>query len=342
MPPRSKRAHRKKSKAAAPEAAEQIPPKFDTEKIKQLYSTMLGCRMAAERGHLLVKQEKLPGDLGVVAGQEAAEVGALIDLMADDCVALGRRDLTARFIRAAPLKTIFADLYARRAGTGNGLGRPQADNRAAEAMIVPAFSLSAQLNLITGVAWSLKRHGKQNVAVAFSGDDSAALASWRDAVIFSALHKLPIVHIVHNQAGNGSVRASLDLAEEPAARQPNLPAFTVDGNDVVAVYRVAQEAIRRARQGHGPALIECETIRGHGLFDAGTPSLGLNVPEAEPLVDPVARMEAYLQQKGLWSERWKRKLVENFNRKLDQAVEFAERSLEQRRKRMKSKLATAS
>lgn len=344
-PRKPKRASRQNGKAAAATTAAQIPLRFDTDKIKQLYSTMLGCRMAAERGHLLMKQDKLPGDLGVTAGPEASEVGALIDLWADDCVALGRRDLTARFIRAIPLKTIFADLYARRAGAREGLGRPPRAGIAPETMIAPGFPLCAQLNLVTGVAWSLKRHGKPNVAVAFSGDDSASLASWRDAVTFSAVHKLPIVHIVYGHDGDGSIRGSLDLGDEPGRarlRQPSLPAFTVDGNDVIAVYRVAQEAIRRARQGYGPALIECQSSRGRSAPDADPLNLGLGAMEPPQSADPVARMEAYLQRKGFWSEKWKRKLVEDFTRKLDQAVDFAEKSLRQHRKRLNSKLATAS
>jgi pyruvate dehydrogenase E1 component alpha subunit len=344
-PRKPKRPPRQNGKAAAATTATQIPLRFDTDKIKQLYSTMLGCRMAVERGHSLIKQDKLPGDLGLTAGPEAAEVGALIDLWADDCVALGRRDLTARFIRATPLKTIFADLYARRAGALDGLGRPQRGEIAPETMIAPSFSLSAQLQLVTGVAWSLQRHGKPNVAVAFAGDDSASLASWRDAVVFSAAHKLPIVHMVYSNDGEGSIRANLDLGEAQGhapSRQPTLPAFIVDGNDVIAVYRVAQEAIRRARQGYGPALIECQSSRWRSTPDADSLDLGLGAVEPPQSADPVARMEAYLQRKGLWSDKWKRKLVEDFTRKLDQAVDFAEKSLQQRRKRMNSKLATAS
>jgi pyruvate dehydrogenase E1 component alpha subunit len=287
--------------------------------------------MAAEKGRFLVKEDKLPGDLGVTTGQEAAEVGALVDLFEDDCVALGRRDLTARFIRNSPLKTIFADLYAQRVGATNGAVRDP------QAMIAPAFSLAAQLNLITGVAWSLKRHGRPNVAVAFADDESTSSGFWRDAVDFSALHQLPIVHMVYRSLGAGSVRSGLLAGQNSSV---SLPAFTVDGNDVVAVYRVAQEAIRRARQGYGPALIECESCWGN---QPNTESEGSGTDGGHPdqPVDPIVRMEAYLQQKGLWSDKWRRRLVESFTRKLDQAVEFAEKSL-QRRKRTHSQLANAS
>jgi TPP-dependent pyruvate/acetoin dehydrogenase alpha subunit len=331
MPTGSKRGRHQKSRQTAKKRREplttQNPIAFDADKLKQLYSTMLRCRMASERARLLARQGNLFEDLGAATGHEAAEVGALIDLLADDCVAPGRRDLTACSIRGTPLKTIFAQLYDRRLGpNGSALARHR--NGVPQTMIAPAFSLSAQLNLVTGVAWSMKRHGKPGVAVAFSGDDSASLGFWRDVVRFSAAHKLPIVHIVHNNAGDGSVSARLSRSTEDSAAntQLGLPTFTVDGNDVVAVYRVAQEAVRRARQGHGPALIECQTYRWSSRLGTDAASRPSSPEELEQATDPLARMEAHLKERGLWSDRWKGKLVERFNKEIDRAVEFAERS----------------
>lgn len=324
----------------------QSPVALDSNKLKQLYSTMLRCRMIAEKARLLVKQGKLPGSPGTASGQEAAEVGALIDLLAEDCVAPGRCDLTARFIQGMPLKLIFAQLYAGQAAPGNGFVLPPSRGHTPRAMIVPAFALSAQLNLVTGVAWAARMHGKANVAVAFSGDDSASLGFWRDAVSFSAAHRLPIVHVVHNNAGDGSVSARLSLPGKDlatSAEDHGFPAFTVDGNDVVAVYRVVREAIRRARQGHGPALIECQTYRWCSQMETDSASHRPGTVELERSADPISRMEAYLEPKRLWSDKWKRKLVDGFSKKLDKAVEFAERSVQRPvDRRDPSLLATAS
>jgi pyruvate dehydrogenase E1 component alpha subunit len=330
IPRRSKRARRQKLAKAAgasrSKLAAQNPVPLDSDKLRQLYTTMLGCRMAAERARSLVKEGRLSADLGAATGTEAAEVGALIDLLADDCVAPGRRDLIAFFIRGTPLRAVFAQLYARQAGP-NGRGLTPNRSHFPQSMVAPAFAVSAQLNLVTGVAWSLKRHGKPSVAVAFSGDDSASLGFWRDAVYFSAAHKLPIVHIVHNNAGDGSVGARLSRpAHDSANMQPSIPAFTVDGNDVVAVYRVAQEAIRRARQGHGPALIECQTYRWGSQLETDSSSRRSGAEALDQSTDPIARMEAYLEQKRLWSDKWKHRLAERLSQQLDKAVEAAGRS----------------
>jgi acetoin:2,6-dichlorophenolindophenol oxidoreductase subunit alpha len=326
----------------------QKPAQLDSNKLKELYSTMLKCRMIGEKARLLVKQGSLSGDFFTAIGQEATEVGTLIDLLDEDCIAPGRRDCTARLIRGTPLKLIFTQLYARQAGRADACSSVLAPKRGRASMIAPAFSFSAQLNIATGAAWAARMHGKPNVAVIFSGDDSVSLSFWRDAVNFSVAHKLPVVHVVHNNAGDGSIspRLSLPGTDLPTSSQrPGLPAFTVDGNDVVALYRVAQEAIRRARQGYGPALIECQTYRWCSQLETDSAKHRPSGVELEHSADPLALMEVYLNQKRLWSDRWKRKLMESLARELDSAVEFAERSL-QRAERVAnnsaSPLATAS
>jgi TPP-dependent pyruvate/acetoin dehydrogenase alpha subunit len=326
----------------------QRPAQLDSEKLKELYAAMLKCRMIAEKARLLAKQGNLSGDFFIPAGQEAAEVGALIDLFAEDCIAPGRRDCTARLIRGMPLKLIFAQLYARHAGRSDGFPFAPPHKHGQPSMIAPSFSLSAQLNIATGAAWAAKTHGNPNVAVTFSGDDSACLSFWRDAVNFSVAHKLPVVHVVHNHSGDGAIGARLSLPETdlPVSSQAaSLPAFMVDGNDVVAVYRVAQEAIRRARQGYGPALIECQTCRWCSQLETDSAKHLPSTAEPEHSADPVLLMETYLKQKSLWSERWQRKLMESFARELDKAIEFAGRSLqpsENVARMTPSPLATAS
>ncbi len=325
-------------------AATQAPGSLDSDKLRQLYATMLRCRMAAERARLLAKEDIVASDLGV-SGQEAAEVGALIDLLGDDCVAPGRRDLAACLIRGWPLKAIFTRLYERALYPASEALPPPTRSYDCQTMISPAFALSTQLNLVTGVAWALKRHGRPNVAVTFSGDDSASLGFWRDALKFCAAHRLPMVHIIYNNAGDGSVSARLLLAEDAPAKgnHLSLPAFNVDGSDVVAVYRVAQEAIRRARQGYGPALIECQTYRWCSRLETDSSSQRPGAVELEQSADPIARMEAYLQQKRLWSDKWKQKLAARFSKDLDAAVEFAKRQAQRRSGEVDpSRLATAS
>jgi TPP-dependent pyruvate/acetoin dehydrogenase alpha subunit len=317
---------RRRSKQT-PKASPILPPpaSLDATKLKQLYTIMLGCRMMAERARLLVSQGVFPRDISVITGHEAPEVGALVNLVEEDCVASGRREYMARFIQGAHLRRIFAELCARQAGVAEGRRATNGANGHVD-MMVPCSSFNAQLNLVTGAAWAFKLHRKPQVAVSFYGDNFSSTDSWREVVRFSAAYQLPLVHIVEDHGGNeadGTKPAGpsqeAGAGAGPGSQDNALPCFVVDGSDVVAVYRVTQEAIRRARQGHGPALIECR------VSAAGSP-LRTADADSSPFEDPLSKMEAHLRWKGLWSDKWKAKLVQRFTRDLDRASAFATRT----------------
>jgi pyruvate dehydrogenase E1 component alpha subunit len=180
------------------------------------------------------------------------------------------------------------------------------------------------------VALANKMKKNDNIAVAFSGDGSTSLGFWHEALNFAGVHDLPIVFVCQNNLWAESVNLSLqtkvpDISTN--AQAYGFPGITVDGNDVVAVYRVAQEAIARARRGQGPTLIECKTYRwyGHSEID---PAKYRDPEEVErwKAKDPIANMEKYLAAKGLFTAEWKQEIVDGFNNELDAAIEIAEQS----------------
>ena len=294
---------------------------LSSARLKQLYTTMLHCRLIAEEAQQLFKESKAAAGHG--RGQEASEVGALIALRAQDCVAPRRRDVVAGFILGESLKQVFACLYERCGNPGsNTMPVPEARG---PLIISGAASMAARLNIGAGVALSYKTRRKPGVVVVFSGDDSMALASWREAVDFAVAHMLPVVHVVQDDLGSESANSAIQSTT--GATGSRIPTLIVDGNDVVAVYRVAQEAIRRAREGHGPTLIECKTHRWPGYSGIAPahhlPSSGKHAGGKSH--DPITSMEAYLTQKGLWSEAWKQGLVKAFHKRLDAAVHSAQK-----------------
>ncbi len=111
------------------------------------------------------------------------------------------------------------------------------------------------------------------------------------------------------------------------AQAYGFPGITVDGNDVVAMYRVAYEAIQRARNGGGPTLIEAKTYRwhGHSSIDAAKYRAPAEV-ETWKERDPIAAMERYLTRRNLFTPEWKQTIMESFGQELDEAIEFAEKT----------------
>ena len=300
------------------------------EKLKQLYSTMLKCRMLEEKARMLFKQGKFAGNYYAAVGQEATEVGCAIDLKPEDTVAPSHRDFIANFIKGTPLNLMYSQLYARTASPDKGRSSPAHCGYAPLNIITPASTIAAQLNIGTGVALAYKMQKKPFIAMAFSGDGSTSLGFWHEALNFAGVHNLPIVYVVQNNRWAESVNVNLQTKVEDLsvkAQAYGFPGITVDGNDVVAVYRVAQEAIHRARTGGGPTLIECKTYRwyGHSEIDPAKYRSPEEVEEWKAK-DPIPRMQDYLKKKNLWSDAWKQKVQDDFNKEIDAAIEFAESS----------------
>ena len=238
---------------------------ISNEKLLQLYSTMLKCRLLAERAQPHYLHDAL-------IGHEAAAAGVLLNLLPEDAVA-APSNLIVNFIKGEPLNNLF-DHVAR-----------------------PDFA--AQLKLVLSAAQAGKTAKNGKIAVVFSNSDSGP---WRDALTQDSVERLPILFVFQANPTAEPLHQNLVAG--------GLPQIAVDGNDVVAVYRVATEAITHARKGNGATLIEC-------LFDRS---------EAH---DPILKMEAYLTRKGLFREEWKLELASSFTRKLDATIEAGTRLLAQ-------------
>jgi len=266
--------------------------------LRRLYTAMLKCRMA--EGHIarVVHRRHLPKDYVPAIGREATEVGATLDLRADDVIASARRSLVAHIVREVPLAEIFQGLLEARqpSEASNGL------------KIVPApRTLGAQLAVASGVAFANRMLGKEATVIALAG--YAGDKSFKPVMQYASAHRLPIVFVLETQARVGT-RLDEGLLRLSSAAQ--MPGLVVDGNDAIAVYRVAHEAIKRARQGYGPALIECRRERGHTTQAAnGRP---------HSASDPLTSMEGFLEAQGLWTEDWKKELVEQYSKEIEAAL----------------------
>jgi TPP-dependent pyruvate/acetoin dehydrogenase alpha subunit len=316
--------------AAAAASSNHTNPLISNDKLKQLYSTMLKCRLLDERTRILKKQARFKGDYYAAVGQEATAVGTSIDLRPEDTVAPSPRDFVLNFIKGTPLTAIFSQVYGRSTSPDKGRSTPAHCGYAPLNIIPPASTIAAQLNIGTGIALANQMKKNDNVVVAFSGEGSTSLRFWHEALNFSGVRNLPIVYICQNDPWAESVSVKLQTNVNDISLNAigyGFPGITVDGNDVVAVYRVAQEAIERARSGGGPTLIEAKTYRwyGHSEIDPAKYRATDEVEEWKSK-DPIAAMEHYLTGKGLFSDAWKKEISDDFQKELDAAIEVAEKA----------------
>jgi TPP-dependent pyruvate/acetoin dehydrogenase alpha subunit len=283
-------------------------------KLKQLYATMVQCRMLTERACRLRGQPRSAGLYAASMGQEAIATGCAINLLPDDTIALAPHNSIASLVKGVPLGDIVAQMYARRTAHGQSAN-----------IIMPSSTQGAQLALATSVAMANKQKKKSNVVVAFGDRATTALGRWHEAVELAANKSLPMIFVVEDNPWTDPASFEANDEEKDStekARSYGLPIITVDANDVVAVYRVAYESVERVRQGGGPVLVEGRPYR---LYSPTKRRVANSAPRHSER-DPLTHMERYLKTKRLFTPRWKDQLVQEFSQKLDAAVKAAQKA----------------
>lgn len=297
------------------------------EVLRTLYSVLLRTRLLEEQVLALLRAGRIPGVPVPILGGEATEVGACIGLQPDDSFASSQPKLASHVVRDTPLKQLFSQLFG---GDGNQLAANPSGGHESMRVVPQTASITGQLDIAAGIALSYSQLAKPNVVVALVDDGLAALGFWHEAASLASRHRLPIVFMVENSAqshtnGAGAVHSDEDLRDRAEAY--GFPGITVDGNDIVAVWRVTQESIHRARSGAGPTLIECRTWRWHAEADResrnGAPRSKLLRTRLEH--DPLHHMEHYMKRRSLWQQAWKDRLVEDYRTALAHAVTSAAR-----------------
>jgi TPP-dependent pyruvate/acetoin dehydrogenase alpha subunit len=289
---------RPESTAALP-VEPSITAVLNSGKLRELYATMLQCRMLIERRGSLstALKDRLIDEAG--SKREAVMVGAVTHVLPCDSIVVAQWGFLARFIRRTPLASILAHLLAKEASA--------AERGAAEQS---SHGSPAQRSMIKGMTLAHNAIGSPAVVLVFPGEDTAALAFHYDALARAARHKLPLACVI--EAGP-SFEWTAERQSAQSGSASHFPEIAVDGCDVVAMFRVAQEAVRRARSGHGPSLIQCVM--------PGQSSQSRTAHKAlEPRRDPLELMENYLRRKDLWSDAWQRNVMDAFGKELDAAI----------------------
>lgn len=268
---------------------------IEDTKLKQLYATMLQCRLLTEHAGSLRNQARAKALYSASMGQEAIVTGCAIDLRPEDTIAMGAHHSIPCLVKRVGLSTVVAQLYTRNSS--------------------PRLDPGEQLQAAIQVALANKKKNNSNVVVAFTAAETTAGSDWHEAFKLAARRVLPIVFVVENNPWTTVAGyRERNGTEHPVLKTQikGLTAITTDGNDVVAVYRVAYESLERVRQGGGPVLIEGKTYRPDGQ--------ALSPIER----DPLTHMERYLRAKKLFTTRWKNQVVHRFMRELENAIRQVE------------------
>jgi pyruvate dehydrogenase E1 component alpha subunit len=252
-------------------AAVQHDPLLEREDRERLLRFMLMMRLSEERALTLYKQGKVPGSFYDGCGQEAISVGASYTLAPEDRMCILHRDLGAHFVRGVTPDRYMANYMGRSGGVTGGRDGNMHFGDPALGCVGMVSMLPDMALVAAGMALAFKQRGERRVAMTFFGEGSTANGQWHEAMNLAGVQNLPVVYILENNQFAYSTPNDLEFAVDPVerARTYGFPGVLVDGNDVEAVFAAANEAVERAREGEGPTLIECRTMRmhGHGAHD---------------------------------------------------------------------------
>jgi pyruvate dehydrogenase E1 component alpha subunit len=258
------------------------------------------------------------------------DVGTCYKLRRDDTIMPTHRGKLKYLMKGVEMKIMWAGMFGRRNGSGKGVGPASHSGDNSIGLLAGTGLIGSGIPISTGAALAMKMQKKDSVALHFFGDGASNRGDFHEALNLAGVMKLPIVYVCDNNCYAMTVAAECAMAIKDIAVRAagyGFPGFTVDGNDVLAVYEATQEAIARARRGEGPTLIECKTYRflGHSIGDPQEYRTEAEV-ESWKKKDPVKRFENYSRQRGLLDDNEVKEVYRSVSEEIEQAVQFAESS----------------
>jgi pyruvate dehydrogenase E1 component subunit alpha len=272
-------------------------------------------------------------------GEEASQL-AVAPLAGSDWVFPSLHDHAAWLWRGYSIQQLVDQTFGNADDASKGRQAPA--HHAARWLNLVSISSPAgtQLPQAVGAAHAARRLGRSDVMMALFGEAATSTGEFHVGMNFAAVWKAPCVFVCRNSGWADGAQAVQTAARTFAAKAIGygVPAIRVDGNDALAMWQVASEAIARARAGDGPTLIEALT---HVVFELADPRDGtdgadglalremlpsiLEIREEPSPKDPLHRLRGYLRHVGAWSERWEDELAERYYDEIDRAAVAAER-----------------
>jgi pyruvate dehydrogenase E1 component alpha subunit len=312
----------------APDGAVGTPAPLAREHACALLRDMLRIRRLEERCMELYGAGKIRGFLHLYIGEEAVAVGAMRALAPDDAVVATYREHGHALVRGVSAGAIMAEMFGKLEGCSRGRGGSMHLFDAATRFYGGNAIVGGGLPLAVGLALADKLQGRARVTACFFGEGAVAEGEFHECMNLAALWHLPVLFCCENNLyamGTALARSEsvTDLALKAAAFA--MPAWPVDGMDVLAVEAAAARAALTVRAGGGPCFLEFRTyrFRPHSAFD---PELYRSKQEVEEWKrrDPIATFTARLRDQHLVDDAALAALEDEVAREIDAATAFAE------------------
>jgi pyruvate dehydrogenase E1 component alpha subunit len=305
---------------------------LDRADLLAMFRSMLLTRAIEERGHILYKQGKIPGSFYTGRGNEAAAVGVATAMQPEDIACATQRDMGVHVVRGVEPWRIVAQYMGRVDSPTRGRDGNIHLGDIAVGTIAMVSHLPAMLPVACGCALAFRIREERRVAVGWFGEGSSSRGDAHEAMNFAAVRRLPVVFVCDNNQWAYSTPSHLEYSVAHVADRAQAYGFegvVVDGTDVLAVYREARRAIEKARDGGGPTLLECVTLRmeGHAVHDDAS-YVPRELFEEWAKRDPIERFRAWLLANADLTEEEEDAVRSEVKRVVADAVKRAEESPE--------------
>jgi TPP-dependent pyruvate/acetoin dehydrogenase alpha subunit len=310
--------------ALAPQSA---AASYDTQWLLGLYRRMVLIRQFEERVKFLFLEGVMPGTIHQYQGQEACGVGVCAALHADDVITTTHRPHGHCIAKGMDVNSAMAELFGKVTGCCKGKGGSMHMGDLSLGIVPAVAIVGGGLPLTTGMALSFKMRKQPRVAVGFMGDGATNEGAFHEAVNMAAIWDLPVLWVVENNLYGASTPVSMVVKTKYISDRAcayGIPGLTIDGNDVLAVYEAAREAVDRARAGKGSTLLELLTYRitGHSRRD---PCLYQPEEERKKALanEPIGRFARHLLAEGIADQKALDGIVESVKAEIETAVSRA-------------------
>lgn len=303
----------------------------EPEQLLSLYRQLLTIRHTEEQLARSHQMGLIHGACHTYVGEEAIATGVCAHLRPDDAVFSTHRGHGHALAKGVSPREVVAELFGRATGCSQGRGgsmhlfKPEVGMMGTSGIVGPCI-LQA-----TGAGYSFKLLKSDNVGVAFFGDGAVNNGAFHEGLNLASIWKLPTLFVCENNLYATEVPFAYASGNPSVGnRGPayGMESLTVDGNDVLAVYEAAGEAVQRARSGEGPTLIECLTYRtrahSEGMRDAGYRTQ--EEVDSWKARDPIPRYQKWLLENEEAGEEELAEIEAEVKQTVAEAAEFARNS----------------
>jgi pyruvate dehydrogenase E1 component alpha subunit len=299
------------------------------EDLKKMYQSMVLTRILDQKILSLQKQGRV-GPYVPCSGEEGCAVGAAYALEKQDWVVPSYREMGAIITRGLSLGKILAQVYGNTEDVLKGRQMSNSWGSSALNWIPAAAPVGSWLPVAVGVGMAMKIKGKTNAVLTFFGDGGTSSSDFHTAMNFAGVFKSPVVFFCRNNGYAISLPFERQTASKTIAIKAETYGFNgvrINGNDVIAVYATTKSALKKAREGGGPTLIEGVTYRvgAHSTADDPTRYRERDEVDVWRKQDPLKTLKEIILGLGIWDEEVDTKTMKRIEKRVNRAVEQSEK-----------------